>query len=46
MPDAKPSAYLISDPSSESGALDTLPETNGLRVVSREQLRQQNELRH
>jgi hypothetical protein len=39
------SAYLISNPSGESGALDTLPETDGLFVMSKEQLHQQKELR-
>ena len=45
MPNSAKPAYLISNPSGESGALDTLPETKGLIVISKEQLHEQKELR-
>ena len=45
MSDSTNAAYLISNPSSESGALDTLPATNGLLVISKEQLEEQKDLR-
>jgi len=38
-------AYLIGNPTSESGSLDTLPDTEGLNVLSREQLIDQANLR-
>lgn len=39
------SAFLISNPASESGTLETLPHTNGLKVLDKEQLREQTDLR-
>jgi hypothetical protein len=39
------SAFLICNPASEAGTLDTLPVTRGLRVLSREQLQAQAALR-
>src|SRR5690349_8117718 len=38
-------AYYICNPATESGALDTLPPTEGLRVLTREQLQSQTNLR-
>ena len=45
MSDSTKPAYLISNPSGESGALDTLPETNGLFILSKEQLHEKTKLR-
>ena len=45
MSDSTKPAYLISNPSGESGALDTLPETERLLVISKEQLIVQKDLR-
>src|SRR5512143_1434577 len=39
------SAYLICNRAGESGTLETLPNTNGLQVLDKEQLRQQTGLR-
>jgi hypothetical protein len=39
------SAFLISNPSSESGTLDTLPGTRGLQVLNRQELQGQKDLR-
>ena len=39
------SAYLISNPESESGTLETLPPTPGLKVITRHQLQEQKDLR-
>ena len=39
------SAFLISNRASESGTLETLPDTNGLQVLDKGQLRQQTSLR-
>ena len=39
------SAFLICNPASEAGTLDTLPVTQGLHVISREQLQAQPALR-
>jgi hypothetical protein len=38
-------AFLISNPSSESGTLDTLPGTRGLKVLNRQELQEQKDLR-
>jgi hypothetical protein len=43
--DSHNSAFLICNPASEAGTLDTLPVTQGLQVISREQLRAQPDLR-
>jgi hypothetical protein len=43
--DSHNSAFLICNPASEAGTLDTLPITPGLRVLNREQLQAQAALR-
>jgi ATP-grasp domain len=45
MSNSRNSTFLISNPASESGTLDTLPATPGLQVLTLDQLREQPDLR-
>jgi len=45
MPFSHNSAFLISNPASESGTLETLPPTCGLTVLNKQQLQEQQDLR-
>src|SRR6266498_2006046 len=38
-------AFLISNPASESGTLETLPPTRGLTILNKQQLQKQKDLR-
>ncbi len=45
MPSLHNSAFLISNPASESGTLETLPPTRGLTIMNKQQLQEHKDLR-